>query len=264
MNTENTGNQSNNKSAIVMLNDLRNKLKAGDATIGAWQMTGDVNTTCVMASLGFDWIVVDLEHSMIDLGRVESIFIAAERYDVVPLVRLPNMDPYLARRLLDSGAQGILIPVVEEAENLSEFIEHCLYPPKGKRGLGLIRPNLWGDELEKYYAEFKPLIIPQIETLKGYENLGEILDEDAVDGIFIGPYDLSANIGLPGQLEHPKMKKILSGIKKITSEKNKFVGIHQVEPDKESLNNKIEDGYNFVAFSTDTVAIRYALQGILE
>ena len=94
MNTENTGNQSNNKSAIVMLDDLRNKLKAGDATIGAWQMTGDVNTTCVMASLGFDWIVVDLEHSMIDLGRVESIFIAAERYDVVPLVRLPNMDPY--------------------------------------------------------------------------------------------------------------------------------------------------------------------------
>jgi len=264
MNKINTGNKDKNRSSIAMLNDLRNKVKAGNATVGVWQMTSDVSTTCVMASLGFDWIVVDLEHSMIDLGRVESIFIAAERYDVVPLVRLPNMDPYLARRLLDSGAQGILIPVVEEAKKLSNFIKHCLYPPKGKRGLGLIRANLWGDELEKYYAEFKPLIIPQIETLKGYDNLEEILDEDAVDGIFIGPYDLSASIGLPGDLEHPKMKKILSDIKKTTLKKNKFVGIHQVEPDKESLNKKIEDGYNFVAFSTDTVAIRYALQGILK
>jgi len=227
--------------------------------IGGWQQIPSIQSTVAMASLGFDWIVVDLEHSSITTQEAEAIFIAAERYNVKPFVRLPSADHYLARRLLDAGAIGILVPVVQSREQFDEFAEHCFFPPKGKRGLGLMRANLWGTHLKEYFNDFKPILIAQIETQEGAKNVESILSSPFLDGIMIGPYDLSANINKPGQFFDLEFKKICDFIFEKAKASGKMIGYHQVQPDKTELNKRYEEQYDFIAYGTDVVAIRHAL-----
>ncbi len=230
--------------------------------LAAWQQLPSPQVTIAMASLGFDWIVVDLEHSCITTQEAESIFIAAERHNTKPLVRLPSADPYLARRLLDSGAVGLLVPVVESLEKFDEFAEHCFFPPKGKRGLGLMRANAWGENLEKYFSEFKPILIAQIETKVGAENIKNIISSQFLDGIMIGPYDLTASLGKAGCFEDFAFKDICNSIVEETRKSKKMIGYHQVEPNLDSLKKRVEEGYDFIAYGTDIVALRCSLQGI--
>jgi len=246
---------------MIKLQHLRNALKQGLPSIGAWQMTKDINITSAMASLGFDWLVIDLEHTTINLSDAEAIIYAAELYNVIPMARLANDDPYTARRLLDAGIKGLLIPGVEDADKLTSFIKHCYYPVTGCRGLGLTRVNMWGDELDEYIREFNPFIVPQIETPRGVEQLRKIVRVDGVDAVFIGPYDLSANMGIHGQINHPDMKYAMDDIRKICQESGIAVGIHQVDPDLDKLESCIEDGYKFIAYSTDIISMRKAMGG---
>lgn len=230
--------------------------------LAAWQQLDSIESTIAMASLGFDWVVVDLEHTAITTSGAENIFIAAERHGAKPFARLPAADPYLARRLLDVGSQGLLVPVVETRELFDRFAEHCFFPPKGKRGLGLVRANDWGKELKEYFKNFKPIIIAQIETKKGAEEIESILDSPFLDGIMIGPYDLSASLGHPGQFDVPNFDRLCASILQKARDKNKLIGFHQVEPKPELLKKRSEEGYDFVAYGTDIVALRYALEGI--
>lgn len=228
----------------------------------AWQQLPCPQVTVAMAALGFDWVVVDLEHSSMSTQEAESIFIAAESCKSKPFVRLPSADPYLARRLLDAGAVGMFVPVVESRGAFDAFAEHCFFPPKGKRGLGLVRANAWGEHLEKYFHEFKPTLIAQIETQKGAEDIKNILSSQFLDGIMIGPYDLSASLGKPGQFEDVSFKEICRFIVEEARKQKKLVGFHQVEPDPELLQRRIQEGYDFIAYGTDIVALRYSLKGI--
>lgn len=241
---------------------LRARLRSGAPCIGAWQMTNSTTMTAIMASQGVHWLVVDLEHSTISDADAESAFIVAERYGTTPLVRLPNADPYRARRLLDAGAQGLLIPTVEDADAFAEFASHCFYPPDGCRGLGLMRVNLWGRDLEGYFSNFRPILVPQIETLRGVERLEDILKVPGVEAIFIGPYDLSASLGIPGQFEDPSFREVLGRIHEACAAAGKHAGIHQVDPDLSKLRQRIEEGYSFIAYGTDTIAVNWALKGI--
>ncbi|KAB8028029.1 HpcH/HpaI aldolase family protein [Fluviispira multicolorata] len=228
----------------------------------AWQQLPSSQITIAMASLGFSWIVVDLEHSSISINEAELIFIAAERHNCKPFVRLPSADPYLARRLLDIGAVGIIIPVVEARDVFDEFAQHCFFPPKGKRGVGLVRANNWGTHFEKYFYDFNPIIIAQIETLKGEKNITSILQSPFINGIMIGPYDLSADLQIPGKFDDPKFCSICDNIFKETRKHNKLIGYHQVNPNNEELKMKISIGYDFIVYSTDIIAMRHGLQGI--
>lgn len=228
----------------------------------AWQQLASPQATIAMISIGFDWIVVDLEHSSITTQEAEAIFIAAERHNAKPFVRLPSADPYLARRLLDAGVGGLFVPVVETREEFDDFAQYCFFPPKGKRGLGLTRANSWGKNLEKYFHEFKPVIIAQIETKKGAENITDIVSSEFLDGIMIGPYDLSASLGTPGQFDNKTFKDICASVTAKAKNHKKMVGYHQVEPNQEELQKRIEEDYDFIAYGTDIVALRYALQGI--
>ncbi len=225
----------------------------------AWQQLPSPQVTVAMASLGFDWIVVDLEHTSITTQEAETIFIAAESCRCKPFVRLPSADPYLARRLLDAGAVGIMVPVVESREKFDQFSEHCLFPPKGKRGLGLVRANIWGWNLEKYFNEFKPIIIAQIETQTGVENIKNILASQFLDGIMIGPYDLTASLGKAGRFEDETYNSVCNSIFEEAKKHKKMIGYHQVEPNKIALQKCIDKGYDFVAYGTDIVALRHAL-----
>ena len=228
----------------------------------AWQQLSSSQVTVAMASLGFNWIVVDLEHSSITTNEAELIFIAAERHNCKPFVRLPSADPYLARRMLDVGAVGLFVPVIETRDNFDMFAQHCFYPPKGKRGVGLIRANNWGTHFEKYLNDFNPILIAQIETIKGVENISSILQSPFLNGIMIGPYDLSADLQIPGKFDDPKFKSLCTDIYNEARKYNKLIGYHQVHPSIDELKKKISIGYDFIAYGTDIIAMRYGLEGI--
>ena len=147
-----------------MPQNLRAKLQGGAVVRVGWLTSNSPLVAEAMASCGFDALVIDMEHGPIDEMGATSIFASVERRECLPIVRLPSTEPYLARRLLDGGVQGLMVPCVEDIEVFEKFVGHCFYPPRGCRGTGLGRGNLWGDQFESHYKDFEPLIIPMIET----------------------------------------------------------------------------------------------------
>lgn len=229
--------------------------------IVAWQQSSSHHITSAMASIGFDWLVIDLEHSAISLNEIEPIFLAASNNGAKPFARLPSHDPFLARRLLDSGAEGLFIPVIETLEEFESFAKHCFFPPKGRRGVGLVKANNWGDKFEEYYSNFDPILIAQIETKLGAENISSIVQSECLSGVMIGPYDLSASLGTPGNFEDANFKSACTKIISTTKEFNKDIGFHQVKPVKEELIKRQEEGYDFIIYGTDIIALKHAFEG---
>ena len=245
-------------------NRLKTALGEGAATIGGWVCSGSPAMAEAMATLGFDWIAVDMEHTATGLAAAEAIFVICERYDVAPLVRLPEADPILARRLLDIGAHGFIVPQVEDAGALQDFADHLVYPPAGKRGVCLSRMNAWGDDFADYHKGFAPVIAPQIESARGIANVAAIAGLDCVDAVFLGPYDLSADLGCAGDFTAGPFTAACATYREACSATGKAMGIHQVDPDMDALNGRLQEGYRFIAYGTDTVATRKALGGLRD
>ncbi len=244
------------------MQDFKKHLRKNQVSIGGWLTTCSPVVAEAMAICGFDWIAIDMEHGPADETSVPSIFMALELHGVVPLVRLPTADPHLARRMLDLGAVGLIVPVVESAKSFEEFARYCLYPPDGQRGVGLSRANKWGGSFQPYMSEFRPVLIPQIETGKGAAASASIAALEYVDGLFVGPYDLSADLGSPGNFETSEFKTAQGEIHAACNESGKFSGIHQVVPEISALRTKLAEGYKFVAFGTDMIAMQHTFDGI--
>ncbi len=215
-----------------------------------------------MASCGFDWVAADMEHGVVSVSDFPALFAAIERRGAAPLVRLPSMDSIVARRALDAGAHGLLVPVVEDPSAFSSFARHCYYPPKGRRGVGLSRATLWTDEFPDYVEQFQPVLVPMIETRKGADAADALAALPETDGLFIGPYDLSADLGQPGNFTSPEILQAISAIKSACGRHKKAFGGHQVAPDIDQLRAKLDDGFGFVAFGTDILAMRHCFAGI--
>ena len=163
-------------------------------------------------------------------------------------------------KVLEAGAQGIIIPQIKNSKELENIIKHCSYPPLGKRGIGFSRSNLYGKELNKKVKIFQPYFVAMIENKEAIKNLDKILKTKGLDAIFIGPYDLSASINKLGDFKSKKFLKILKHILQI-SKKNKIpCGLHLVEPNKINLSKAVKNGYKFIAFSIDTVFLAKASQ----
>ena len=241
---------------------LRARLAANLPCIGAWQMMPGGLITDTIAPLGFHWLAVDLEHSRLSPLDAEEIFIAAERHGCVPLARLPAPDDVLARRLLDGGCQGFIIATVEDERTFDTFAKRCSYPPRGTRGVGLTRSNLWGKTLDETLTSFRPILVPQIESVAGVNALRRVAALESVDAVFIGPYDLSASLGVPGDLTAPEMQAAIAEIKSACLDAGKPRGTHQVTPELDQLEATIGEGFTFVAYGADTVCLRYVLDGL--
>ena len=243
---------------------LRARLQSGQPAIGTWLGIPHPISAEAMASLGYHWLAVDMEHAGASVDQAMACFLAAERHGCVPLARLPSADPYLARRLLDGGAQGLIIPVVESIEGWAEFAAHCLYPPHGRRGVGLSRCNGWGDSFKEYLTGFRPLLVPQIETRRGAEEAAAIAARDEVDALFLGPYDLSADLGAAGDFANATLKAAITKVREACTGAGKPCGIHQVAAEPAQLEARIAEGFRFIAYSTDVIAMRAALGGVVH
>jgi 2-dehydro-3-deoxyglucarate aldolase len=196
---------------------------------------------------------VDLEHSVITIREAEELIRVINLCGVVPLVRLSANDPVQIKRVMDAGAHGVIVPMVNSAEEARKAVESVRYPPDGKRGVGLARAQGYGSHFEQYkeWVNQKSIVIVQVEHIKAVENLEAILSTEGVDGFIVGPYDLSGSLGIPGQFDHALMIEAMSKIQTFLKSSSKVSGYHVVEPDVDQLQQRVQEGYRFLAYSVD-------------
>lgn len=237
------------------MNKVKQKLKKRHYTIGSWVQLPEPGIVEIMAKSGFEWLVVDMEHGSISIESLPDLFRAIEGAGSLPLVRVPENNETIIKRVLDAGAKGIIVPMINSKENALKAMRASKYPPEGIRGVGFSRANLYGAEFDRYLEEINKelVIIFQIEHIDGVKNIDEILEVDGVDAIMIGPYDLSGSMNLTGQFKHPEFQKTVRKVLKCAKKHNIAIGTHVVLPDFEELERRIEEGYSFIAYSLDTV-----------
>tara|TARA_B100000315_G_scaffold217700_1_gene218499 strand:+ start:687 stop:1424 length:738 start_codon:yes stop_codon:yes gene_type:complete len=224
-------------------------------SIGSWITLGHLSIVEIMADAGFDWLCVDLEHSVIDFYEAEILIATIQSKGIMPFVRVGYNNEMIIKKVLDAGAQGIIVPMVNSKKDALQAVNSVKYPPQGNRGVGLARAQNYGFNFEEYAKNINSQInvIAQIEHIDAIANLEEILSVDGIDGTIIGPYDLSGSMGKPGQYDDDDVKEILSKYETISKKLNKPMGYHVIKPDHSAMLEKIENGYTFLAFSLDTV-----------
>lgn len=240
---------------MVLASRIKERLNRGEVSIGSWLSMAHVSIAEILASAGYDWVVVETEHTAIDVSEVLPLLIAIESKGAIPLVRLAWNDPIQAKAVLDSGAAGVLVPMVNTKADAELAVKSTKYPPLGTRGVGLARAQGYGTQFKTYVeqANQESLLIVQIEHIDGVQNVEEILSVPGIDGTFIGPYDLSMSMGLAGQLNHPEVTTAKQRVLKATLAHNLIPGIHLVHPDTAAheLEQSVALGYRFIALGTD-------------
>ena len=241
---------------IQKIQAIRQKLKLGVPSIGSWLQIPHTSVAEILGQSGYDWIVVDMEHGSIGVNQLPDLFRAIELGNTLPLARLAKADATHCKQALDAGAGGIVAPMIEDAEHLRFVKEASCWPPIGKRGVGYSRANLFGKNFNAYKDEAQsPLLIAQIEDINAVNNLEEILQVDGLDAIIVGPYDLSASMGITGKFEDKEFSGVMHNIIKLCAKYNVPCGDHIVQPNVKLLDERIYQGYNFIAYSTDACFI---------
>lgn len=249
-----------------MKNKLRAALLKREVSLGAWMQIGHPACAEILARAGFDWVCVDLEHGAIDLETTADIFRTLAGFDCVPVARLPLNDPIWIHRTLDAGARGLIIPMVKTAAEAAAAIRESKYPPMGARGYGYSRANMHGMDFSSYIATANDEIamVMQIEHKDAIPNLDAILDVKGVDGLFIGPLDLSGSMGITGQLDHPDMVDALAKYRDACKRHNATAGMHIVRPNAQSIRQSLEQGYTLIALGLDNVFLDDGARASLE
>lgn len=239
---------------ISAISAIRETLSDGGVSVGSWIQIPHSSIAEVMGQSGYDWVAVDMEHGAISHHQLPDLFRALELGATLPLARLAEGEAKECKRVLDAGAGGVIVPMVESAEQLTLVRNACRWPPAGSRGVGFSRANLFGKYFDQYVEEAQaPLLVAMIEHVRAVENLQEILEVDGLDAILIGPYDLSASMGLTAQFDHPEFVRVMERINQLAKVSNMAAGIHVVQPSEKVLNQRIVEGYRFIAYSIDSV-----------
>ena len=239
---------------------LKNKLKNNQLSIGSWIMMNDSMSVEVMALAGFEWLVIDIEHTSIDLKTTKTLIATIHAHNIQALVRVSQNEEVIIKKVLDMGADGIIVPMVNSKEDAKKAVDYAKYPPKGKRGVGLYRASGYGTKFEEYkrWVEDELVIIAQIEHIDAVNNIDEILQVDGIDGTIIGPYDLSGSMGYPGEFEREDVK---DAVRKVLDKCRMYSvpsGFHVVDTDPVKLQEKIEQGCTFLAYGIDYFFMRDA------
>jgi 2-dehydro-3-deoxyglucarate aldolase len=235
---------------------LKQKLKNRDLTIGSWITLGNTGIAEILTNAGFDWLVIDLEHTTISLEQAGELIRTIELSGVPSLVRLTSNDENQIKRVMDAGAQGIVVPMVNSIDEAKRAVAATRYPPLGNRGVGLARAQQYGVSFKEHLSwqadiDSGPIVIAQIEHIDAVDNLKGILSVEGIDAFIIGPYDLSCSMGIPGEFENPKFVQTMDKIVQIGNKLGAVSGLHIVEPDTLKLNNAVTAGHKFIAYSVD-------------
>ncbi|MCW7497029.1 aldolase/citrate lyase family protein [Leptospira levettii] len=241
----------------VKINLIREKLRNGVVSIGTWMQIPHPSIAEILGQSGFDWVAVDLEHGSIGNHQLPDIYRALDLGSALPLVRLLEGSDSACKQALDSGAGGVIVPMIETEEQLIQVRDACRWPPSGKRGVGFSRANLFGKSFEDYQKEAQnPILVAMIENVKALANLDKIFSVNGLDAIMVGPYDLSASLGVTADFEAAVFKDAMKEILCKANERRIASGIHVVSPEISQLSSRIKEGYKFIAYSIDALFIR--------
>ncbi|HYN11177.1 MAG TPA: HpcH/HpaI aldolase/citrate lyase family protein [Burkholderiales bacterium] len=232
-------------------NTFKRALKAGKAQIGLWSSLSSNYTVEVIAGAGFDWILLDMEHSPNDLESALTQLQAAAPYPSHPVVRVPWNDMVSIKRLLDIGAQSLLVPYVSTPAEARQAVSYTRYPPGGVRGVaGTTRATRFG-RVKDYArrAQEEICLLVQVETQQALDSIEAICGIDGVDGVFIGPADLHASLGYPGEIANPKVKPLIDDAIRRIRKAGKAPGI--LTPSEADARHWLECGALFVAVGAD-------------
>lgn len=232
---------------------LKAKLRNNQLTIGSWLTIPHQSVVEIMSSAGFEWLTIDIEHSAIDFQSTQNLIGHIQANDMEALVRVSKNDEVIIKRVMDAGANGVIVPMVKNAEEAADAVAFTKYPPFGRRGVGLSRAQHYGVGFDTYkkWVHEESIVIVQIEHIESVDNLAEILDVEGIDGIIVGPYDLSASMGKPGMFDDADVKEVLAKIDEITLRKEKPLGFHVIDSNHLKMMEKIKKRYSFLAFSLD-------------
>lgn len=242
---------------LASIQEIRSRLRSGGYSIGSWIQIPHASLAEIMGQAGYDWVAVDMEHGAIAVNQLPDLFRALELGNTLPLARLSQGHTKDCKQALDAGAGGVIVPMIESAEQLMAVRDACRWPPGGTRGVGFSRANVFGKHFEEYREEAQaPLLVAMIEHVRAVENLESILAVEGLDAILIGPYDLSASMGLTAKFDDPDFCAVMELIRSQCDRFQMACGIHVVSPDARELERRILDGYRFVAYSIDSVFLR--------
>lgn len=232
---------------------FKRNLKQGNLSLGTWITLGHTGIAEIFAAAGFEWLVVDLEHSTISIDQAGELIRTIDLAGVAPLVRLTFNDVNQIKRVMDAGAHGIVVPNVNTAQEAKDAVAATRYPPAGYRGVGLGRAQGYGPGFKDYF-EWQtdgPVVIVQIEHHLAIDHLKDIFAVPGVDGFIIGPYDLSCSMGIPGEFDRPEFIAIMRHILQVGFQAGCPAGLHIIEPDSNRLREVIDEGYRLIAYSVD-------------
>jgi 2-dehydro-3-deoxy-L-rhamnonate aldolase len=239
-----------------MANKAKELLKQGKAALGGWECMISTAAAETMARAGFDWVAADIEHA----GHSVQDFIffaqAVKSRGSVPLARVFDKSVVSIRRILDAGAQGIIVPMIRTADDAREVVAAAKYPPLGIRGVGAGAFSCYGIDLvgDMSVVNDDILVIVMVETKDAVDNIDEIMSIDGVDGMFLGPMDLSYSYGYRGQTTHPVIFEAMEKARTACMKHGKAAGMH-LGTDKTSIKSAFDRGFTFVALSTDAAYI---------
>lgn len=246
---------------MLTLYDIKTKIRSGKASIGTWLQIPSTDVAEIMGCAGYDWVAVDLEHGSFTRRDLSDIFRAIELGGTVPFARVADLTMTSIKGALDSGAKGLIFPMIESRDQLNVAIDHALYPPEGTRGVGFCRANLFGKEFDQGIIENSDTFFcAMIENIRALDKLDKIFSHPKLDAIMVGPYDLSGSMDLTGQFEHPDFIAVLDTIARKAEKHEVPLGLHVVQPDPEQLAAKIAEGYCFIAYGIDAVFLYRATE----
>ena len=232
---------------------LKQALRNREQLFAAWVSYAHPSITETFAKAGFDFIAIDMEHSTISLAEGQRIIAASQSEEVPCLPRPVSHSNDYIKPLLESGADGLLIQMVNTADEVANLINDLKYPPVGKRSYGVSRAQGYGFEFREYITHWNEssTFIIQVESIEAVNNIEDLLAFDEIDAVMVGPYDISGSLGVPGQLDHPKVleasKKVITACEKY----EKSCGTQLNDPNKKNIQNLFDLGYTYAILGSD-------------
>lgn len=252
-----------------MDNRLKENMRSGQPALGTFIEIGNMNGLEALTGTGLDYVVIDAEHGQVDSETITDLIRAAELSGLVPLVRIGEVSRALIQRVLDAGAGGLIVPGLRSVAEVREVVRCAKFPPLGQRGYCPNRSVRWGaaakdQSLADYMEDCNEsiLVLPQCETVELLEAIEDAAVLPGVDGIFIGPFDLSIALGLPGQFDDPRFTDAVARVRQTVQKSGKFLFYFSTDPRQAGPLSR--SGFQGITLSLDTLVLHTAYKNLIS